>query len=263
MFLLLEGVSIWLIISKNSYPRSAFLHSSAVLVAKVLDIRSGIASYFQLKEVNEALTYENAKLILDLEYHKSLTGGSGTRLHKDTLGQTSISYQPAKVVNNSYLKTNNYLTINRGRKDGVDKGMGVLSNNGVVGLVHEVSDHYATVISLLNPKLMISCRVKPSNSLGVVQWKAGNAKEASVNFVPRHIPIQYGDSVFTSGFNSALPEGLFIGTISKKELKADEAFHQLKVLLSLDFSTIDYVYVYKSSFKAERDSLESKLSLEP
>jgi rod shape-determining protein MreC len=263
VFLFLEGVSVWLIVSKNSYPRSAFLHSSSVLIANTLAVRSQIMSYFQLKEVNEVLAYENAQLILELESANYLIQRESLNEKSDSVSGKSFSYHPAKVINNSTLKTNNYLTIDKGVKDGIKKGMGVISGGSVVGLVHETSDHFATIVSVLNPKLLISCRIKPSGTLGVLQWKAGNPREVQLNFVPRHIYLQNGDSVFTSGFNSALPEGLLIGIIYKKGLNADEAFHQLMVSLSLDFSRLDYVYICKSNQKAERDSLEMKLISEP
>ena len=66
----------------------------------------------------------------------------------------------AEVINNSVHKPNNYITIDKGRNDGVKKGMGVISSSGVVGIVKETSRHFSTILSILHSKSKVSVELK-------------------------------------------------------------------------------------------------------
>ena len=249
LFLFLEGFCAWLIISYNNRPNAAFLNSANRLVANISTFSSNTSNYFQLQEVNQQLIAENLRL------RTQLANNSFQQLGVDTTSNTYNLYK-AKVINNTYRRSLNYLTLNIGEKSGVQPGMGVISSNGVVGQVKSVSTHFSTVTSLLHRNLLVSSAIQNTNTLCTTQWDGASPLEAELKFIPRHVAINVGDSVVTSGYNAVFPEGILIGTISQLNLEEEDAFYNAKVKLAVDFSSLSYVYLIKNKLKPEIDSLE-------
>lgn len=255
LFLLLEGICAWLIIAYNNRPNAAFLNSSNVLVASINTFSSNTGNYFQLKEINEQLTRENLLL------REQLANASLAQVTIDTTAKKFNLYK-AKVINNTFRRSLNYLTLDAGLVDGVSPGMGVVSGIGVVGQVKSASKNFATVTSLLHRNLMISSSLQKSNTLCTVQWDGDDPTEATLKYVPRHVPMEEGDSVVTSGFNAVFPEDILIGIVSEISLKENDVFYDAKVKLAVDFSSLDYVYLIENLQMAEQDSLETKTQME-
>ncbi len=162
----------------------------------------------------------------------------------------------AKVVNSSHLKSRNFLTLRIDERDSIRPGMGVVSSDGVVGRIKSVSSKYATVVSVLNPNLMVSTRVKSNNALCTVQWDGSDPLYADLKFVPRHLRLNKGDTVVTSGYNAVFPEGFILGTVSSNDLRIEDPFYNARLKLATDFSTIRYAYILKVKDKEEILDLE-------
>lgn len=255
LFLLLEGVCMWLIISYNNRYNAAFLNSSNSWVASINRATSNTTNYFQLQQVNEKLVRENLLLreqIANLNISKTST---------DTITSKNYELIEAKVINNSFRRSMNYLTLAAGKTDGILPGMGVISGEGVVGQVKSVSNNFATVTSLLHRNLLVSSTIQRTNTLATVQWDGVSHLEAELKYVPRHIMLKEGDTVVTSGFNSVFPEDVMIGTISSFSLETDDVFYDAKIRLSVDFSSLRYVYLVKKLMKEEQDSLQQEIIL--
>lgn len=253
LFLLLEGICAWLIISYNNRYNAAFLNSSNVLAATINQASSNTTNYFQLRQINQKLVHENLLLreqIANLNLAKTST---------DTASFQNYELIEAKVINNSFRRTMNYLTLAAGEKDGILPGMGVISGEGVVGQVKSVSQNFATVTSLLHRNLMISSTIKRTHTLGTVQWDGVSHLEADLKFIPRHIQLQEGDSIVTSGYNTVFPEGVMIGTIASFKLEPDDVFYDAKIKLSVDFSSLSFVYLVKNLMRDEQDSLQQEI----
>ena len=150
----------------------------------------------------------------------------------------------------------NYMTLDAGMNQGIQPGMGVISGAGVVGQVKSASGNFATVTSLLHRNLMISSSISRTKTLCTVQWDGISPLQADLKYVPRHIPIQVGDSITTSGFNSIFPDHIMIGTIASIELEDNDVFYDAKIDLSVDFSSINFVFVVENLLIEEQDSLE-------
>jgi rod shape-determining protein MreC len=149
----------------------------------------------------------------------------------------------ARVVNNSIAMRDNYLTIDKGAKDGVRPKMGVVCGTGVVGIVSHVTDHYAIVMSVLNSKSSISCRLRGSSYFGYLHWQGGNVLCATLDDVPRHANFKIGDAVETSGFSNVFPPGIFVGRVIQIKDSRDGLSFQLMVQLSSDLANIRDVAV--------------------
>ena len=168
----------------------------------------------------------------------------------------------AKVINNSLTHSDNYITINKGKKDGVRSEMGVIDGNGVVGIVYLVSDNYSIVIPVLNSKSSISCKVKRSDYFGFLKWDGGSSKFAVVKDMPRHSLFSLGDTIVTSGHSAVFPGGISVGTIEDMMDSQDGLSYQLKVKLFTDFGRLDYVRVIAKKGQEEQMNLEQQLNNE-
>jgi len=272
----LEVVCLWLIARNNPYQSSAFFSSSNRIAGKALEIREGIVGYFQLKEVNENLAIENAALRDALSRMEAAKGIplSDTLIHNDSTARVAAvhvdsaminqyDYLPAKVISNSTRMFKNYITINQGSNVGVRPGMGVINSDGVVGRVKAVSEHYATIYSLLHTDMRISSILHPAGSLGSVRWTGKDPREAHLMYIPRHVQVQKGDTVTTSGYNSLFPPGVMVGTVKSIQLQPNSAFYDIDIALSTDFSTLAYVYVVRNNLQPELDSLKTISIQEP
>ena len=238
-----------MIIQSHYFQASRFASSSNAWSGELLESLRTSTDYLSLRKINDLLAEENAQLknrFLDSVFKI-------TRLEK---GQ--YQYISAKVIKNSYNKRNNYITINKGYAHGIENGMGVCINDGVVGIIRDVTEHYATVMTVLNKKTVISTRFAKSSHFGELIWDGKSHDFAQLHSVEKYVDVSVGDSLITNSYSSIFPEGLIIGTVNRFEREETENFYSIEVDLSVDFSNIDYVYVIKDLLKKERIELESK-----
>ncbi len=248
IFIGLEVICIWLIFSFNQRHNANFLNSSNAVAAGVSATSQDVSDYFDLLAINEQLTLENALLQAQLSVLQNQSSGRIDSTEK-------YSIIGAGVIDNTFRRSTNFLTIEAGTRLGVEPGMGVISGFGVVGQVKSVSRNYATVYSVLHPNLMVSSSLKKSSTKCTVQWDQLTYDEALLKYIPRHINLQVGDTVVTSGFNSVFPQGILVGTVASFDLEDHMTFYEARVKLSTDFTSIPYVFVIKDEFKEEKDSL--------
>jgi len=258
IFLILEVLCGWMVVSNNTYQGASFFNSSNAMASSVMETTTSASDYLNLGSVNQELAKENAELkalLSQLEKSKALK--DSIPLPKiDSALVNQYELRSAKLINNSVRRFNNFMTLDKGSDDGIEPGMGVISANGVVGRVKSVSEHYATVISLLHTSMSVSSRITSSNTLCTVKWDGRDPLEADVLYVPRHINVSVGDTIVTSGFNAIYPDKTLIGTISEVEMPESDAFIKIRVRLATDFYTLSYVYVVKNKLKQEKDLLE-------
>ncbi|WP_044211638.1 rod shape-determining protein MreC [Flammeovirga sp. OC4] len=264
VFILLELVAAALIVNNNTYQRSVILSSSNTVVGGIYNTTSNIEQYFNLTEVNEDLLNENALLRKQIELYQ-VAGINDSVDTKNTLSplfygmSDTIAYDfiPARVINNSVYRSANYITLNKGRKDGIVEGMGIMTKDGVVGQVKSVSNHFATCYSLLHRDMAVSSELKKNGALCTVTWNTEDPTKASANYLPLHLDINVGDTITSSGFNTVYPEGVMLGVVTEAEKTPSERFWLVTIDVSVDFSKLHHVYVSKSLFRIEKDSLES------
>jgi rod shape-determining protein MreC len=260
VFILLEVASGVLLFQYNSYHNSVWLSSANAAVGTINQWESGVFSYFSLSKVNEQLAERNMYLERQVSQLRRLYGDltkDTTELQRKELAFLS-QYQliPAKVVDNTVHKTDNLMTIDKGRADGVEADMGVACGNGIVGVVYLVSDHYSVVIpALIASSSRISCAIRGRGYFGYLHWYGGDPSVAYVEDVPRHAKFKLGEYVETSGFSSIFPSGVLVGKIEQVYNSSDGLSYKLKVRLSTDFSCVRDVCVISDKSIAERAAL--------
>ena len=255
IFILLEIVSFSLIIRHNEYQRAIFSESASTLFGNISSTITSIKDYFRLKEMNESLANENILLKNRLEKYEFLRD---TIIH-GTVVQDSIpvyEYIGAKQVNATYNRTKNYITLNQGRKNGLQKEMAVCTPEGIVGLIQDLSDHFAVVIPLINVDSRISAKIKKNNYYGSLQWDGNDYAYSYLNDIPYHVEVNAGDTIVTSGLSKIFPEGIVVGYVESVD-KETANFFKIKVKLAVDFKRINHVYVILNNKKNEQTSLEA------
>ena len=265
VFILFEIISFALIYRNNSYQRSVLLSSANVVVANVSSVSGEVLQYMNLVEKNKALLDKNGQLEMELLHlqdqfqlmQAELDTFSG--FVPDSL-TTSFPYKSvtATIVNKSVSHAANTLTIDKGRLDGIAPDMGVVSSDGVVGVVSTVSDHFAVVLPLLNPKFRLSCKVLGSSYFGSMQWDGRDVAYANVDELPLHVKFETGDTIVTSGYSALFPAGLIVGQVVDSEKQQDDAFYSIRVKLATSFTSLSQVRVIVNYFQKEQIEIEKE-----
>jgi rod shape-determining protein MreC len=258
LFFVLEVIAFVIIYRFNTYQKASFLNYTNGVANNFYTGISNTKDYFYLRSVNDSLQMENARLRNQLLTSYYQNNVSLTNIN-DTVYKQQYTYLAARVVNNSVTKRNNYITLNRGSLHGIEPEMGVISENGVVGIVMTVSEHYCTVLSVLNSNCKLSAKIKKNGAFGSLVWDGVDPRQAKLLDVNKHVPVAVGDLVITSNFSPIFPEGLPIGKIKMHSLDAGDNFHNMKVELFTDFSTVSTVYIIKNLFKGEQELIEETL----
>lgn len=260
VFILLEVVSVVLLFQYNSYQGSVWFSSASAVVGKVYELESKMTAYLSMAKENEELTMRNLYQERQLDQLRRLYAEATKDTTAAELKELEFLSQykliPAKVVENSIHKLENLITIDKGRKDGVEPDMGVACGNGVVGVVYLVSDNYSVVISALNAaSSRISCAIRGRGYFGYLHWYGGDPSVAYVEDVPRHAKFKLGEWMVTSGFSSIFPSGVQVGKIEQVYNSSDGLSYKLKVRLSTDFGNVRDVVVISDKSIAERAAL--------
>ena len=254
LFLALETISLVLIVNYNNFQKVKFLNSSNQATASIYELTDNFTSYFHLRKINIELAEENAELQTQLLKLQSVDIISQT----DSTVENKTTYQfiSAKIINNSVNKQYNYVTINKGRLDGIESNMGIIGANGVIGVITNVSDHYSSGPSILNKRWGVSAKIKKNNYFGSLAWDGKDYELAKLNEIPFHVELAIGDTITTSGYSTIFPEGFSIGTIEEFNHDSGANFYKIKIRLSSNFKTISHVKIIKNNFHEEQNKIE-------
>ncbi len=256
-FLLLETICFYLVVQNNNFQKASFINSANGVVVGVLETEKNVEDYFYLKNDNENLLKENAELRSRSTASFSMIVNDSYSVNDTTYNQ-KYTYTSCKVVNNSINRRNNYLTLNKGAKQGIKHDMAVITSTGVVGVVKDVSENFCTVMSLLHSKSTISSKIKKNGFFGPLTWEGENFSYATLNDIPSHVQLVKGDTIVTSAYSLAFPENIMIGTVESLERKPGAIFFTVKIKLSTDFKKLNYVYVVNNLQKLEQEELEKR-----
>ena len=259
LFVVLEVMSLALLFQFNSYQGSVWFTSANVVTGKFYEINSSVESFISMGKLNEQLTMRNVYLERQVKHLSEMLerGNSDSTLLRSTQVQLLSQYKliPAKVVSNSINKQDNLITIDKGSLDGIRPDMGVVSGNGIVGVVYLVSPHYSMIIPVLNSHSNISVMIENRGYFGVLHWEGGNSKMAFVDDIPRHARFNGGDNIVTSGYSALFPPGILVGKVHRTYNSPDGMSYRLRINLATDFSNLRDVCVINDAKLQERINL--------
>ena len=261
IFLVLEIGSLFMVINDGPFQKARVSGVLFNVFSSVDRLSNEVISFVNLRKENNHYQQENLRLIRDIYKYQTLAEHyayhttDSTFLHKEESRKDSIfSFIPAKIITNSTSKLHNRIIVDKGRKDGIETDMGVITSNGVIGIITAVSDNYSSVISLLDIDQKLSARISSSNAAGTIAWEGKKQNIVTLNEIPLHISFNKTDTVYTSGFSSIFPPNIPIGSV-ESSAQVQGIHHKIEVKLFQDFSTLKYVTIVKNNHRAEIDSL--------
>lgn len=207
--------------------------------------------------MNDSLMAENARLRAIQPYSKYIDTTKPVAV-TDTIFKQKFVYLPGRVINNSINQRNNYLTLDIGNKNGVDKLMGVVTTAGVVGITTaNVSTNFTAVLSILHKDFSISAQIAETGSIGDLTWDGKSPDYVLLSGIPIQAAVKKGQVVNTSPYSTIFPEGTNIGIIQDFEVKSGESVYTIKVKLAADLRNVRQVYVIDNLMKEEQQKVEA------
>ncbi len=252
LFLLLEAFSIYMLANSHTYHRAAVVNITSNISGAILKVGSSVGDYLKLRRTNRMLAEQNATLQQLLSHYKEI---SDTAYHQfDT--SVNLEFIPAKVVSNSVHLRNNYIIINKGRKHGIEEEMGIISTNGVAGIITGVSENYATALSILHKHARLSIKFAKNNQLANLAWYGPNYKYGVIEDIPTHIDVLPGDTIVTSGHSFLFPEGIMVGTITEYFSPEGSGLNHAHISFATDFNKLSWVFVVSNRMQWEIEQLK-------
>lgn len=251
VFIFLELSCIFLIKNNSPYYSAYFFTSSNELSSKILKYRTNTISYFSLVKQNNKLQSENAQL-----KQKALNSLSSYKYKKLSFKNQYI-IREARVINNSIHYGKNYITLDIGSIDGVKVGMGVIGEDGIIGMVKSTSTNFSTITSVLHHKFRTSVKVGKERTLSSLGWNGDDYRYCELLHLPKHVKINVGDTVYSSGYGGIFPEEIIIGFISEIKTEEDKSFHKVKIDLINNFRQLNFAYVVIDKNKDEKENIEN------
>jgi len=247
-FLLLQGLSIYFIVRYSKYHHAVFGNLTNQLTGKVNKQYSLIDNYFHLKRTNDSLVKANValynKLKMDFELPDTVSRTSIDTIRVDSLLEyRKYTYLSARVVSNSISNQNNYIVLSRGKKQQLHEGMGIVDpNNAVVGMVTEVSDDFAVVMSLLHKDSRLSGKLLRSGEIGTLTWDGKETNIITLTGIPKSAKVAKGDTIITSGYSTYFPKGMIMGTVAEIYAETSTSNFRIKFKTAANFYNLQYVY---------------------
>ncbi len=259
-FLFLLLLALALTVQSHNYHSNKFISSTNYISGGLFNARNSVTSYFGLKSYNKRLLEENTQLkeLLRAFEDDTLRTQFVQQKQLDSVG-FKFKYVAAQVINSTYHKKKNYLTLNKGRNDTIVPDMGVITDLGVVGIVEKVSGKYAKVISILNENSRINAQLKNTNHFGSLIWNGENSSIVQLTDIPRLAPLKKGDTIITGGRSTIFPKGVLIGEVKDFLLDQNQNYFTVNVKLFNDMTNVGFVQVIENTEAQKIKELETSL----
>lgn len=262
LFLLMEGISFMLIFQYNPFQHSVFINYSRTVSETIFGGVQNFREYLYLNEINDNLISENVRLRNQLDkkpdyiyLYISDSIAVDTFRHEE---RDQYHYFPARVINNSVNKQYNYITLDKGRKQGVDADMAVISTEGVVGIISAVSDNYSTVLPVINRHFRLSAKINRNENFGIIEWDGIDPDHVNLREIPIHVELFRGDTIVTSGYSAIFPSDIPVGVVSDYQLNEGN-FYEIRVRLLTNFRKLFHVNVIRNYYQQEQENLENSM----
>lgn len=250
---MLQVTCVYLIVNYSKYHQAVAGNLSKNLTGAINKRYSDVEYYFHLKRTNDSLVKANEMLYNKLKQNFDLPD-TVPHVVVDTMKLDSLepyrkySYISARVVANSVSTQSNYLVLGKGSRQGLKKGMGVIDPNyAVAGIITDVSEEYAVVMSLLHKDSRISGKMKKTGETGTLTWDGKEPNILFLNGIPKSAKMTKGDSIITSGFSTTFPRGILVGRVESIIKDPSETTMKVKLRSFTNFYNLQYVYVINNS----------------
>ncbi|WP_340077715.1 rod shape-determining protein MreC [Leptobacterium sp. I13] len=254
LFIFLLSLSLVFTFQSHSYHKSKFITSANWFTGSIYNSVNNVYAYFDLKETNQTLIEENKRLRSLLINNDTFSDSINT---PKAFSPHLYNVKTATVIHNSYAKTKNYITIDKGEKDSIKQDMGVITSKGIVGIVDNTSKNYAVIQSVLNSLSEINAQLQNTSHFGTLKWNGKDHTIVQLTDIPSLAPVKVGDTIITGGMSTIFPKGILIGTIQDFNPDISENYYTINVKLFNDMTNISYVYIIENKHTDEIKKLEA------
>lgn len=255
LFLILLAVSVFLTIQNHAFQKSRFISSANFITGGVYSWSNNLNTYLHLDEYNERLLEENNKL---RNIISNINDSISVEKQLDSISfEGDYLFRTARVINNNFTKIDNYLTLNRGENSGIKAEYGVITSQGIVGIVDRTNKEYSRVISILNSRSRINAQLSNTNHFGSLIWNGKDPNVVQLTDVPRQAPVKKGDTIITGGRSLIFPKGIPIGSIEDFTLDQTQSYYTIDIKLFNDMTNIGYVYIIENVNKDAVEELQN------
>lgn len=210
-------------------------------------------------ELEEALALFQAELVQLREINSDYQRLS--ELLEYTTSVQNQEFITADVINfdqSSLLRT---LVINRGTRDGITRGMPVITGLGLVGRVIEVTANASRVLLITDPSSYVSARLQTSRAEGSVQGQlTGNLRMINIAL---DAAVQEGDLVLTSGLGGNFPPDIVIGQVQSKRQFEFELSQEAEIRSLVNFDTLEFVLIITNFQPIDLSVFEDEVEGQP
>jgi len=254
----LQGVALYFYFTSSEFPKMQVLTTTSAVSARILKVRNDVTKHFNLENTNKQLQWENIRLRekLRLSVYRVDKGKISI---DDTAFRQQYTYIPSTVINNTFDKRDNYMTIDVGRADGIATQMGVFSSRGVVGTVFYVGEHYSLVKTVLTKNINIDVMLEPGGAFGLLKWNGLDARRGTISGISNDMVVKKWSKVVTRGESGIFPRGILVGRVEKKAYIEGKPLWDITVRFAEDFRSIQHVYVVKNLMLGELQKIQENI----
>jgi len=170
--------------------------------------------------------------------------------------ETPLSMVGAEVIGQDPSSWFKSVTIDKGERDGVRKGMAVISAAGVIGQILKTAPHYATVLLITDYNSAVDSIVQRTRAKAIVEGNGEN--RCQLKYLLRTEEVAVGDAIVTSGLAGNFPKGLMVGEIKKVDKKGHGVFQYAELVPSVDLTKLEEVFVVMEPIPPPPPSTEEK-----
>jgi len=258
VFMFLQVIAFWLYVSYMSVPKSNFFTTASYISGVLFEVEHAITKHFNLEENNLNLQKEN--ILLRKKVPSFLYDENPDSLFQNDISyRQQFSYIPATIINSTTTKRNNFFTINVGQIQGLNRGMGVFSSNGIVGIIHNSSNHFSLVKSVLTSDINIDVMIEGVGAFGLLKWDGKDARFATINGITNDISVPIGSNAITRGGGGIFPKGISVGKVKSVKSIEGKPVWRIQIELSEKYGSLENVYVLRNLFIEEFSSLQNEI----
>ncbi len=261
VFAILQIVALSMYMSYSEFARIQALTTTSEINGKMLSVRKDVTKHFSLEQTNRALQWENKRLRTQLKQSHYLVEKGKVSID-DTLYKQSYDYIPATVIQSTFDKRNNFMTIDIGKIHGVKRRLGVISSKGVIGIVHTVGDRFSLVKTILSKNINIDVMLKKGGAFGLLKWDAKSPKICQITGISNDMRVKRWTEVVTRGGSGIFPRGVSVGRVYKKQFIEGKPLWDLQIMLAEDFRAVQHVYVVKNILLQEIIEMENSIPVD-
>jgi rod shape-determining protein MreC len=261
VFVVLQIIALSTYVSNSDFARLQTLSTVSNFNSQLMVVRNDLTKYFNLEHTNKKLAWENRWLRQRLK-KSNYKLNKGIISIDDTLFKQQYKYIPATVIQSTFERRNNYMTIDAGQQQGIKVGDGVFSSKGVVGKVFLVGANYSLVKTILSKDINIDVMFLKGGAFGLLKWDGKNPRLVQVEGISNDIRVQHWAKIVTRGGSGIFPRGIPVGKVYQRKFMEGKPLWEIQLFTAEDFRTIQQVYVVKNLHLEELEQLEKAIPID-